>query len=187
MTAAPRHGAPRVLLDANVLFPTVLREILIGVAETGAYRPVWSPRILEEWARATRRLRDGAEAIARAEIAILRDEWPRAEVTPTDELIAGITLPDPDDAHVLAAAIAGGADTLLTLNRADFPNRLLAPYGVIPRDPDGFLTELAEARADVAQVLEAVRARTEAIAGRRIELRPLLKRAGLPRLGRLLG
>ena len=48
--------APRVLLDANVLFPTVLREILLGVARSGVYAPLWSARILEEWARATRRL-----------------------------------------------------------------------------------------------------------------------------------
>ena len=62
----------RIVLDACVLFPTVLREILIGTAATGAFTPLWSARILEEWARATRRLPSGSEAVARTEIAILR-------------------------------------------------------------------------------------------------------------------
>ena len=53
-----------------------------------------------------------------------------------------LSLPDPDDRHVLAAAIAGGADTLVTLNRADFPTRTLARHGVLLREPDGFLVEL---------------------------------------------
>jgi predicted nucleic acid-binding protein len=179
--------APRVLLDANVLFPTVLREILIGVAARGAYAPLWSARILEEWARATRRLPEGSEAIARGEIALLRADWPGAEVTVPEDLVAEIILPDPNDAHVLAAAIAGGAGTLLTFNRADFPNRLLSPRGVIPRDPDGFLTEMAHEGQDIAGAVEQVRARAEAISRRPIPLRPLLKRAGLPRLAKLLG
>ena len=180
--------APRVLLDANVLFPTVLREILIGVAASGAYAPLWSARILEEWARATRRLPAGAEGVARAEIARLRADWPGAEVAAPAALVAEITLPDPDDAHVLAAAIAGRAGTLLTFNRVDFPTRLLTPRGVIPRDPDGFLTELAgDGDGDgVAAAAEAARARAEAISGRPTPLRPLLKRAGLPRLAKRL-
>lgn len=178
--------APRVLLDANVLFPTVLREILLGVARSGAYAPLWSARILEEWARATRRLGPGAEEIARGEIALLRADWPGAEVTPPDGLTATITLPDPDDAHVLAAAIAGGAETLLTLNRVDFPNRILARHGVIPRDPDGFLLELLEAGAPVGLAAEAARARAEAISGQPVALRPLLRRAGLNRLRKRL-
>ena len=64
-----RLGAMRVALDACVLFPTVLREMLLGAAAAGGFAPVWSARILEEWARATRRLPEGAEAVARAEIA----------------------------------------------------------------------------------------------------------------------
>jgi predicted nucleic acid-binding protein len=177
---------PRVLLDANVLFPTVLREILIGVAAKGGVAPLWSARILEEWARATRRLPPGAEDIARAEIARLRADWPGAEVSVPAALVAEITLPDPDDAHVLAAAIAGGAGTLLTFNRVDFPNRLVTPRGVLPRDPDGFLTELARESGIVAAAAEAARARAEAISGQPTPLRPLLRRVALPRLAKLL-
>ncbi|MFQ8431695.1 RSP_2648 family PIN domain-containing protein [Amaricoccus sp. W119] len=180
-------AGPRVLIDANVLFPTILREIVIGTAATGAFTPLWSARILEEWARATRRVGPGAEEIARAEIALLRADWPKAEVEAPEDLTRTIILPDPDDAHVLAAAVAGGAGTLLTSNRADFPNRLLARYHVIPRDPDGFLSELDTENTGVGAVAETVRARTEAISGHPVALRPLLRRAGLPRLAKRLG
>ena len=184
MTPAPDR--PRVLLDANVLFPTVLREILIGAAATGAFAPLWSARILEEWARATRRLGTGAQEIARAEIALLRVGWPEAEVAPPLDLAREIVLPDPDDVHVLAAAVAGGAGTLLTRNRADFPSRILARHGVIPRDPDGFLVELDAEGVALGPVVEAVRAKAEAISGGPAPLRPLLRRAGLPRLAKRL-
>jgi hypothetical protein len=148
----------------------------------GGFQPVWSERILEEWARATRRLPEGAEAVARAEIARMRAAWPEAEVAVPEELIAGLSLPDPDDRHVLAAAIAGGAGTLLTRNRADFPPRALARHGVLLREPDGFLLELLGEGIDVAAVAEGVRAR----AGGPV-MRSMLKRAGLPRLGKALG
>lgn len=177
----------RVLLDACVLFPTVLREMLLGAAAAGGFAPLWSPRILEEWARATRRLPEGAEAVARGEIALMRARWPEAEVAPDEALVAGLSLPDPDDRHVLAAAIAGGAEVLMTLNRADFPTRALARHGILLREPDGFLVELAAEGIDLAGVAAEVRARAERASGRPQPLRALLKRAGLPRLGKALG
>ena len=177
----------RVALDACVLFPTVLREMLLGAAAAGAFEPVWSARILEEWARATRKLPEGAETVARAEIALLRARWPRAEVAVADDMIAGLSLPDPDDRHVLAATIAGGAAELVTLNRADFPPRTLARHGIVLRDPDGFLLELHNAGTDVARIAAEVCVRAERASGRPQALRPLMKRAGLPRLGKALG
>jgi hypothetical protein len=163
-----------------------MREMLLGVAAAGAFAPVWSVRILEEWARATRRLPEGAEAATRAEIARLRAAWPDAEATVDPDLVARLSLPDPDDRHVLAAAIAGGAAVLLTLNRADFPGRTLARHAIVVREPDGFLTELHAEGHDVAGVAAAVRERAEA-AGRPAVLRAMLRRAGLPRLGKALG
>jgi len=176
----------RIVLDACVLFPTVLREILIGTAATGAFTPLWSPRILEEWARATRRLPPGAEAIARAEIAILRADWPASEVAPPPDLVETLSLPDADDRHVLAAAIAGDADVLMTLNTRDFPSRTLARHGILLRGPDGFLAELNAGGVDMTTISGRVQARAEAASGRPRPLRALLKRAGLPRLGKAL-
>ncbi len=170
----------KAVLDACVLFPPVMREMLVGAAERGGFAPVWSARIFEEWARATRRLPEGAESAARAEAARLRARFPAAEVAVPEELVASLSLPDPDDRHVLAAAIAGGADTLVTLNRGDFPTRTLARHGIVLREPDGLLVELLHDGIDLAPVAEAARR------GRAAGVRAVLKRAGLPRLGKAL-
>ena len=172
----------RVLLDACVLYPTVMRQVLMGAAETGAFAPLWSPRILEEWRRAASR--DGGGAVAEVEIALLRAEWPDAEVRPPEGAQQGLHLPDPDDRHVLAAAIAGGAAALMTLNVRDFPLRLLAAHGISRREPDAMLAVIAD--GEIAAVVERVRAEAERRSGRPWERRALLKRARLPRLARAL-
>ena len=101
-------------------------------------------------------------------------------------LVARLSLPDPDDRHVLAAAIAGGAEVLMTLNRADFPTRALARHGILLREPDGFLTELIGEGVDLVAVAAGVQARAERASGRPQPIRALLKRTGLPRLGKAL-
>lgn len=179
--------AQRFVLDACVLFPTVLREILIGTAEAGLIRPLWSERILEEWARATRKLGPGAEDIARVEIAGLRAKFPSALIAPAPHIAARLVLPDENDLHVLATAIAAGADAIVTVNASDFPKHVLASEGLDRRDPDGLLWELASHHPEaMAAVVESVRAKAEAISGAPQPLRPLLKRARLGRLARLL-
>jgi hypothetical protein len=176
----------KVALDACVLFPPVMREMLVGAAALGGFAPVWSARILEEWARATRRLPEGAEAGARGEIAALGVRWPEAEVADDPDLEAMLALPDPNDRHVLAAAITGGAGVLMTLNRADFPTRTLARHGLLLREPDGFLVELHAEGLDLGAVAAQVQARAERASGQPRPVRALLKRAGLPRLGKAL-
>ena len=178
----------RVFLDACVLYPTVMREVILGAARAGLFVPLWSPRVLEEWARAVARTLPEAEATARAEIALLRARWPAAGVAPPADVQAALALPDPDDTHVLAAAIAGQADILLTLNRRDFPSRVLARHGIVPRDPDGFLFGLWQDHPEVMErVAEDVRAEAERLSGQPQPLRALLKKAGLPRLGKATG
>lgn len=176
----------KVLLDACVLVPSVLREMLLGAAAAGGFTPLWSARILEEWARAARRLPAGAEAVARAEIERLDQTWPEATVPPDPDLEARLSLPDANDLHVLAAAISGRAEVLMTLNRADFPTRTLARHGLILREPDGFLCELLGEGFDLATVAEATRRRAAGPSGEGPGLRGMLKRARLPRLGKAL-
>lgn len=175
----------RAFLDACVLYPTVLREILLATAAEGLFQPLWSPRVLEEWARAAARLAPAQEAIARGEIALLKARHPAA-LTADDEG-AGLVLPDPADAHVAAAARAGGADLILTFNLRDFPARALAPLGLRAEHPDAFLHRLrADHPAAIARAVATVRAEAERLSGQPQPLRPLLKRAGLPRLGKAL-
>lgn len=178
----------RVVLDACVLFPTVLREILGGVAAEGLIEPLWSERILEEWRRAALRVAPEAAAVAEAEIALFRQSFPAGRVTPDAGAELALSLPDENDLHVLAAAIAGQAEAIVTLNLRDFPGRTLARHDLAVRSPDSLLMELAaDAPEAVARVVGAVQARTEEISGRDQPLRPLLKRAKLPRLGKSLG
>ena len=177
----------RALLDACVLYPTVLRELLTGCAARGLFTPLWSDRILEEWARATRKLGPGAEPIARAEIMALGAQFPAARVRERPGLAARLHLPDENDIHVLAAAISGNADCIVTFNRADFPRGVLAGEGLDRHDPDAFLWALASHHpGTVAEVAEQVRAKAEAISGQPQPLRALLKRAKLPRLAKFL-
>jgi predicted nucleic acid-binding protein len=177
----------KVVLDACVLYPTVLREVLLAVAQTGLYTPLWSDRILEEWARATRKLGPAAEAQARGEIALARAAFPRATVPASPATEARLVLPDANDTHVLATAIAAGADAILTFNAADFPRHILAEEHIARRDPDGFLWELWSHHPDtVAAAIAPVRAEAERLSGQPQPLRKLLKRAQLPRLAKAL-
>lgn len=175
----------RAVLDACVLYPPVLRDLLLGCAEAGLYEPKWSDRILEEWARATAKLGPAAEAQARGVAVIMRQVFPRATVAAAPGVEARLVLPDPNDIHVLAVAISAGADAIVTFNARDFPRHVLAGEGVARRDPDGFLWELWSSAPDKAgAVIARVHARAGEMAGAPVSLKALLKRAGLPRLAK---
>ena len=187
MTGAADPTGKRILIDACVLYPTVLREMVLGVAQRGLFTPLWSDRLLEEWARAAARSGPLPEAQARAAIALLRAAWPQATVAPRQGDLARLWLPDENDIHVLAAAIAGSADLILTFNARDFPRHLLAEEGLGRLDPDGLLMGLWLARPEaVAAVAARVLAEAERIDGAPHDLRKLLKKAGLPRLAKAL-
>ncbi|GKY87597.1 RSP_2648 family PIN domain-containing protein [Sinisalibacter aestuarii] len=177
----------KALLDACVLYPTVMREMLIGAAAAGLYEPLWSPRILEEWARAAAKLGPGQEVLARGEIAALDARWPGASVSPRAGDAARLWLPDPADVHVLAAAIAGSADVLVTLNAKDFPRHTLSEEGLAREAPDLFLRALWEAHPRaVERVARAVQDEAERLSGEDWPIRRLMKKARLPRLGKAL-
>lgn len=173
-------------LDACVLYPTVMREMLLGVASNGAFAPVWSVRILEEWRRAIARKGAVENAIAEGEIARLRASWPNAIVD--GEATPDMWLPDAADIHVLATAKTAGAEVIVTLNLRDFPTKELVGHGLRAEHPDAFLRRIwAEDRQPVTDAARAVRAEAERLSGHRWEMRDLLKKAGLPRTGKALG
>lgn len=173
----------RVFLDACVLFPALVRSLVLSMAAEGLYTPLWSARVLEEWRRAAEhKQRAGSEAEAAAKR--MKDAFPEAEVPSAPELEASITLPDPADVHVLAAAAAAGATTLLTFNLRDFPARVLAGHGVTVRHPDGFLWEaLSHDPARMTALTKGVLAGFEVEPGRE---RAVLKNARLPRFAKAL-
>lgn len=182
--------SPRVVVDTCVLFPTVLRELTLGAAARGLFRPLWSERILGEWQRAVIKLGPAAVAQVEGEIAMARVHFPKALVSYQPALEERLYLPDPNDRHVLAAAIAGSADAILTMNASDFPRNILVEEGVLRVDPDGFLTDLAQKHPDqMRAVADEVLARANHFAPKDAapwRLRALLKKGRLNRLGKLL-
>lgn len=176
-----------VLIDACVLFPTVMREVVMGAAGAGLFTPLWSNRILEEWARAAGKLGPGQEDLARAEVAALRADWPKASVTPRAGDLSRLWLPDPNDVHVLAAAIAGSADVLLTMNVKDFPRATVAEEGLRLAVPDLFVMDCWDRdAAAMTRIGQGVQATAERLSGEDWPIRKLMKKARLPRYGKAL-
>ncbi len=177
----------KLLLDTCVLYPTVMREMLIGAAKGGAFVPLWSERILEEWRRAALKHGDAGAAQAQSEAVFLNFAFPKAIVSFTPEQEARFWLPDPADIHVLAAAIAGHADLIITQNAKDFPRNILAEEGLKRLASDEFLCQFFQTNPKaVIQVAENTRQEAERLSGEEWEIRALMKKARLPRLGKLL-
>jgi predicted nucleic acid-binding protein len=144
------------LLDANVLYPAPLRDLLLQLAFMGLFRAHWSADIDDEWKRTLLSRRpELAKEIERTS-ALMRRAIPDAWVVGHRSRISGLTLPDPDDRHVLAAAIAAGAQQIVTYNTRDFPGTTLVRYGITACHPDTFLMSLADRMP--MQVVAAVRA-----------------------------
>lgn len=177
----------KILIDANVLYPTVMREVVLGVARVGLFEPRWSARILEEWARAAGRLGPDVEAQARGEIVMLQAAWPQAEIRYLSELEARLWLPDSNDIHVLAAAVSGSVDAIMTANFKDFPRNVLAEEGLIRFGPDNYLKGCAESNITaVFPVASAVLSEARRLSGEDWTMRKLMKKARLPLFGKAI-
>jgi predicted nucleic acid-binding protein len=129
------------LLDANVLYPAPLRDYLLHLASLGAYEPVWSAAIQEEWIRNLLKARQDINRAALTATQRYMDKaFPGANITGYEHLISTILLPDPDDRHVLAAAIKGHAQIIVTANLKDFPTSALKRYAIRAEHPDSFVS-----------------------------------------------
>jgi hypothetical protein len=129
--------------DANILYPAPLRDLFIRIAQAGLVRARWTEHIHDEWVRNV--LNDNPQIVAErlARTRTLMNEAVRdCLVTGYEELIDALTLPDPDDRHVLAAAIRAGAEVIVTYNLKDFPAETLAQFDIEAQHPDDFLLPL---------------------------------------------
>ncbi|MDO8861012.1 PIN domain-containing protein [Haliea sp. E1-2-M8] len=128
-----------VVYDACVLYPAPLRDTLMRLALTDLFKAHWSSQIHEEWIQAL--LQQGRFTRATLERArdLMDDHVRDALVTGYEALIPSLSLPDPNDRHVLAAAIRCNADAIVTFNRKDFPEQVLQPYGIDVLHPDDFI------------------------------------------------
>lgn len=127
------------LLDANVLYPAYLRDLLLRLAQAGVYQPRWSAEILDEVARNVKEGRDaaGQEKVDRM-ISLMKRHFEDAEVTGYEGLVPAMTN-DPKDRHVLAAAITGGADVIVSYNLRHFPLHSRESYNIDAQEPHEFL------------------------------------------------
>jgi predicted nucleic acid-binding protein len=156
------HARYTALLDANVLYPVAICDALIEVAATGIYAPKWTARIDDEWVRNLAKDKGLPEERFHVRRDLMHEACPDWEVSEEawKSLELGINLPDPNDRHVLAAALAGHADCIVTQNLKDFPAKVLEPFGIKALHPDEFLLHQLELEPwFVLPAFKAMRAR----------------------------
>ena len=146
------------VVDACTLADVAKRDLLLTLAEAGLYRLRWSDRILSETEGAiTSILKTRPDAAERAAISVanMRKGFPEAEYCNYADIEKGLTcLPDPNDHHVLAAALACRASVIVTENLKDFPKSALAPYGIEPKSADEFIADSID--LDYPQAIKAI-------------------------------
>ncbi len=133
------------LLDACVLYPAPIRDLLLNLADVGLYTPKWTDRIQQEW---TRNLLLNRPVLTATQLEqttqAMNKAFPDANVVRYEALIDSLTLPDPDDCHVLAAAIRCQADIIITANLKDFPVAVLSLFDLEVQHPDEFAANLID-------------------------------------------
>ncbi|MBF0588182.1 MAG: PIN domain-containing protein [Magnetococcales bacterium] len=146
-----------VILDACVLYPAPLRDLLIGLATTNLFRARWTDQIHEEW---TRNLLKNRPDLSLKQLQRTRNLMDAVVedclVSGYEQLIGGLRLPDNNDRHVLAAAIRSGAEVIVTFNQKDFPSEILDEFNIFTEHPDDFVMNLID--LNPASVLSVARA-----------------------------
>ena len=134
-----------VLYDACVLYPAPLRDLLMHLAMTDLYQAKWTNTIHDEWIRNVLANRKDLRLSQLTRTKNLMDKHVRDCLIENYEyLIPLLKLPDPNDRHVLAAAIHSSVSIIVTYNLKDFPERILHDYGIRAQHPDKFLIQLME-------------------------------------------
>ncbi len=133
------------LFDACVLYPAPIRDLLLRLAQTGLFRAKWTECIHDEWMR---NLLANRNDLSEAQLLRTRDLMNKAVldclVHDYENLIEALVLPDPDDRHVLAAAIRCRADVIVTYNLKDFPENALLKQDIQAQHPDEFISHLID-------------------------------------------
>ena len=157
-----RHSPFTVVYDACVLYPAPLRDFLMWLGLSGRFRARWTAQIHDEWKRNLLQNRPDLtpEQLDRTS-ALMDQAIPDALVTGHETLVPGLTLPDPDDRHVLAAAVRCSASVIVTYNERDFPEDALAPFAIEVQHPDLFVENLFD--LDQAAVIEAARRQRQSL------------------------
>lgn len=144
------HKPPFAVIDACVLYSATLRDLIMWLTIRLVFQPKWTDEIHEEWIE---NLLINRPDLNRAKLERTRDlmnRWGRDwRVKGYSRLIDTLNLPDPDDRHVLAAAVAASVDTIVTFNISDFPMSVLEPLSIRSVHPDSFFCELFDKASDL--------------------------------------
>jgi hypothetical protein len=185
MAGSARYTA---VLDACVLYPAPVRDILLSLAHQGLYHARWSASIQDEWIRnllinrpdlKPEQLRITADKMSRA--------VPDAMIQGYEPMISTVDLPDSEDRHVVAAALIGHADAIVTFNLKDFPRAALDPLGLEAQHPDDFIVnQLHLNLPEALKAIKAMRARLQHPPQTITQLLATLQRCGLPQTTSML-
>lgn len=147
------------ILDANVIVPSLKRNMLLSLAEAEFFRPRWSKKILDETERAIEKIREKQQnnsnpaGDARRAREAMEQAFDDAIVTGFEPLECAFeNLPDPDDAHVIAAAIKTNASIIVTDNTKHFPADFLLPYGLEAKTANEFLADTIDLKPEKAAI-----------------------------------
>jgi predicted nucleic acid-binding protein len=170
-----------VVYDANVLYAAPLRDTLLELAKTELFQVKWSRDIHREWMR---NLLENRPDLTKEQLEYTQQQMdkalPDALVTRYSHLTKTLTLPDPDDRHVLAVALRIQATLIVTKNLKDFPSSILGTHGVQAVHPDNFIMQLANAQQErVLEALEKQRQRLRNPAKTKAEFLETLQRQEL--------
>lgn len=184
MAGSSRYTA---VLDANVLYPNLLRDLLLSLAAAGLYHARWTEKINEEWSRNLTADRPDIASKMGALLEQVNRAVPDCLIDGYEYLIDQLNLPDPDDRHVLAAAIAGHADAIVTANLKDFPAATLDKHGVEVQHPDDFIMNQLELKPfEALEVIKRVRLRRRNPPCSVLDLIAMIERNGLPQTAQYL-
>ena len=148
MIHSPRF---KVVLDACVLYPAPIRDILLSLAAEGLFKVKWSDTIQDEW---TRNLLINRMDLKKEQLTLtveaMNKAFPDANIEGFEDLIPGIKIPDIDDRHVVACAIRCNADLIVTFNIKDFPKSALSKYDIEIQKPDELISNLIDINLDLS-------------------------------------
>lgn len=136
------------LFDACVLYSESLRSLTIHLTDQKLFRARWTRQIHDEWTEAVLQKNPMIKGRITKTVQLMNDYVPDSLITGFERLIPSIVLPDPDDRHVLAAAIVGRVDVIVTFNLPDFPPTVLEGFAIDVQHPDDFYSGLAISRPD---------------------------------------
>jgi hypothetical protein len=165
----------------------VVRNVLLKLALSGEFQPVWSENIMKEWIWSSKK--NGLISIesARVEIIQTKLKFPNAMWNLEDTSTEDHWLPDIDDIHVLTLAIKSKSKGIITFNIKDFPNTIMGKYDLFSITPDQFILGIFKENSNlVSKICHFELDEINKTFEKQLSIKSLLKKAQLPKLAKVI-